>query len=194
MWHHSDWANLCFLVVGLTFMIYWFSQPKNRRPEKTVWLVLTIMLIYAAVGVASVFVGHRSVLPEPPTLFEHLQPTLLFWGLAFTMLFAPLKGFDYPVKWFIGPSMPLSEKEWDWLSRTLGVLLTLVGTVNLVIAYFGHWSDWVGFKESSYILFILIGLTRFNFIWSVIFEQGGPILYKKYKAFRQNRKKTKGIP
>ncbi|NDU80267.1 MAG: hypothetical protein G3I11_02805 [Ferrovum sp.] len=194
MLHHSDWANLCFLVVGLSLVIYWFSQSKKRRPEKTVWLVLTVMLIYATVGLVSVFVVHRSVAPEPPTLFEYLQPTLLFWGLAFTMLFAPLKGFDYPVKWFVGPSMPLSDKEWDWLSRTLGVILAVVGTVNLVVAYFGLLVDWVGFKQSSYIMFLLLALTRFNFIWSVIFEQGGPILYKKYKAFRQKRKKTKGIP
>lgn len=194
MWHHSDWANLCFLVVGSVLMLYWLTKPKGQRPEKTILLVLTFMLTYSGIGFISVFVVHRSIAPEPPTLFEHLQPTLLFWGMAFMFLVAPRKGFGYPIKWLVGPSLPITDKEWDLLSRTLGVLFIIIGSVNLVVFYVGLRTDWVGFKESTYILFILITLTRFNFIWSVIFEQGIPILYRKYNNFWKNRKPPKANP
>ena len=194
MLHHSDYANVCFLVVGLSWIIYGYTLSKAHRPEKTVLLVLAVILIYAVIGFVSVFVVHRSVSHEPPTLFEHLQPTLMFWGLGLTCIVAPLKGFDYPVKWLVGPSLPISDKEWDLLSRTLGSIFIIMGLANWVVSYVGHRADWVGFKESTYIFFMLMALTRFNFVWSVIFEQGFPMLHKKYKNLRQNRKNRKGTP
>lgn len=121
--------------VGITF-------AKGKRPEVMHWISLGIIVVF---GSLTIWLHNE--------MFIKWKPTILYWVFATILVFGTLTGKNFMIK-LMGKSIQLPMRAWDAMQKAWIVFFSLVGGLNLVVAYLFETATWVNFK-----LFGLLGLT-----------------------------------
>lgn len=118
------------------------TLAKGKRPEVMHWISLGIIVVF---GSLTIWLHNE--------MFIKWKPTILYWVFAAILVFGTLTGKNFMIK-LIGKSIQLPMRAWDAMQKAWIVFFSLVGGLNLVVAYLFETATWVNFK-----LFGLLGLT-----------------------------------
>ncbi|MBO5657951.1 MAG: septation protein A [Duodenibacillus sp.] len=118
------------------------TLAKGKRPEVMHWISLGIIVVF---GSLTIWLHNE--------MFIKWKPTILYWVFATILVFGTLTGKNFMIK-LMGKSIQLPMRAWDAMQKAWIVFFSLVGALNLVVAYLFETATWVNFK-----LFGLLGLT-----------------------------------
>lgn len=118
------------------------TLAKGKRPEVMHWISLGIIVVF---GSLTIWLHNE--------MFIKWKPTILYWVFAAILVFGTLTGKNFMIK-LMGKSIQLPMRAWDAMQKAWIVFFSLVGGLNLVVAYLFETATWVNFK-----LFGLLGLT-----------------------------------
>lgn len=118
------------------------TLAKGKRPEVMHWISLGIIVVF---GSLTIWLHNE--------MFIKWKPTILYWVFAAILVFGTLTGKNFMIK-LMGKSIQLPMRAWDAMQKAWIVFFSLVGGLNLVVAYLCETATWVNFK-----LFGLLGLT-----------------------------------
>ena len=115
----------------------------RRHPvDNMLWVSLVIIVLF---GGATIYFHDEH--------FIKLKPTVLYWCFALVLLASPLILKKNLMKAMMGQQLSLPENIWSRLNLAWGLFFTLMGALNLYIAFSFPLDFWVNFK-----LFGFLGL------------------------------------
>ena len=115
----------------------------RRKPvDNMLWVSLVIIVLF---GGATIYFHDEH--------FIKLKPTVLYWCFALVLLASPIVLKKNLMKSMMGKQLSLPEPAWSKLSLAWGAFFTLMGALNLYIAFSFPLEFWVNFK-----LFGFLGL------------------------------------
>ncbi len=118
------------------------------------WLMTKkINKIYAASTVLVLALGGATLVFRNPT-FLYWKPTVLNWLIAIVFLGSQWIGDKTVVQRMLGNAAELSANQWVRLNQIWVVFFSIVGGINIYVAYNFSEAFWVKFK-----LFGMLGLT-----------------------------------
>jgi intracellular septation protein len=135
-------------IIASFLQIGWMLL-KRKKVEPMMW---------ASLGIIAVFGGATIVLHNET--FIKWKPSILYWLIG-TFLIAGQVFFNKNgMKALMGKQMTLPEKTWDVVNVSWGIFFTLLGCVNLVVAYNVSTDTWVNFK--------LFGIMGCIFVFAIV--------------------------
>jgi intracellular septation protein len=130
-----------------------FMYLKNKRVEK---IQLVTFLIVLVLGGASLIFQNE--------MFFKWKPSVIYWALAIAIVAAQAIRHQSSLQTFLAQSIELPVRIWYQLDYVWAGFFTLLGALNIVIAYHFPTSVWVYFKLFGtlgfFVLFIL-----FQMLW-----------------------------
>ena len=115
----------------------------RRKPvDNMLWVSLVIIVLF---GGATIYFHDEQ--------FIKLKPTVLYWCFALVLLASPLLLKKNLIKAMMGKQLSLPENVWSRLNLAWGLFFSLMGALNLYIAFSFPLDFWVNFK-----LFGFLGL------------------------------------
>ena len=151
-------ATAAFIVTAsIQIVYYWFV---HRRIEK---LPLLSFILGVVLGSATLFFHNE--------LFIKWKPTVIYWVLGIVFAGSQWIGKTTLLQTMVGTKIELPKTIWFRLNLSWAVFFSLMGALNLYVAYHFNTNTWVDFK-----LFGMLGLT----LLFVIFQ--GFCLSKHIKA------------
>jgi len=115
----------------------------RRKPvDNMLWVSLVIIVLF---GGATIYFHDEQ--------FIKLKPTVLYWCFALVLLASPLLLKKNLMKALMGKQLSLPENVWSRLNLAWGLFFSLMGGLNLYIAFSFPLAFWVNFK-----LFGFLGL------------------------------------
>jgi intracellular septation protein len=166
-------------LIGLALLLAWRWRPRHP-PEPAVWILLAC---YVLLGAWALCFGAYLGVDREPAGLQVWKPTIVYWLLALVLLLAPPLGLGLPVKAILGTYFAFSSKEWRWLNRGFAILFTAIGSVNLLVAFTGSESEWIGFKYACMVNVLIIILLRLSFVWVDLAGRVGALLYTRAKSY-----------
>lgn len=174
-------AAIVTVLVGATLLVCWRWRARQGL-ERGVRILLAM---YGLFGVWALWFGWYAAPGREPAVFVLCKPTLLYWSLSAILLVAPPLGWGYPVKAIFGTYFVFSSREWRWINLGFALLCTVLGILNLVIAFAYTRDDWEGFKWSCMVNVLAVFLLRLTFVWVDTFVRSVVFLHGRVKAFFQ---------
>lgn len=147
-------ATLVAMVASVG-QIAWVKL-RGHKIETMMWVSLGLIFV---LGVATLLLHDER--------FIKWKATALYWIFAVIIFGAPLFGRNV-IKSMMAPQIDLPDHVWGRLNFSWGVFFTVVGVVNLYVAYNFSTETWVNFK-----LFGIIGLM-------LVFMVGQGMILTKY--------------
>ncbi|MEY3721611.1 MAG: intracellular septation protein [Pseudomonadota bacterium] len=115
----------------------------RRKPvDNMLWVSLVIIVLF---GGATIYFHDEQ--------FIKLKPTVLYWCFALVLLGSPLLLKKNLMKAMMGKQLSLPDNVWSRLNLAWGLFFSLMGALNLYIAFSFPLDFWVNFK-----LFGFLGL------------------------------------
>jgi len=132
------------LMVSAVVQVGW-SWFRHRRVDTLYWVTLGLTLT----------LGGATLLLQDET-FIKWKPTVVNWLFAAAFLISQYVGSKPILQRMMANNITLPDAIWTRLNWSWITFFTIIGAVNLYVAFSGHFSDdaWVNFK-----LFGLMGLT-----------------------------------
>lgn len=118
------------------------TLAKGKRPEVMHWISLGIIVVFGSLTLWL----HND-------MFIKWKPTILYWVFATILTYGTLSGKNFMIK-LMGKSVQLPMSAWDTMQKAWIAFFSVVGALNLIVAYTFETATWVNFK-----LFGLLGLT-----------------------------------
>lgn len=130
-----------------------FLYLKNKRVEK---IQVVTFLVVAILGGASLVFQNE--------LFFKWKPSVVYWALALTIVGAQVIRHKPSLESLLAQTLSLPTKVWYHLDYVWASFLTLLGAVNILVAYHYPTSVWVYFKLfgtlGAFVVFIV-----FQMVW-----------------------------
>ena len=134
-------ATAVTMAISCAQLAYvWF---KHKKLDKTLLFTLVTILI---LGSATLILHDE--------LFIKWKPTVLYWSLATFIVVRYILGYGSSLQAFLQDKILLDTNVWKNIDIAVATFLTLLGVLNLTIAYNFDTNTWVYFK-----LFGSLGLT-----------------------------------
>ena len=134
-------ATMAAMLASLVQVtLFWMKQ---RRFE--VMHIITLLTILVLGGATLIF--HNE-------LFIKWKPTAINWVFALILLCSQFIGHKNIIQKLLEKNVTLPNKIWSRLNMSWVVFLTLMGAINIYVAYHYKTDTWVNFK-----LFGVLGLT-----------------------------------
>jgi intracellular septation protein len=154
------------VTMGASLVQIIFSWVWYRKVDALLWISFILIIILGS----ATLVFHDQ-------LFIYWKPTALYWIMAISMvLLKAIKGINL-IKKLMGTQLTLPEPTWTRLNLAWALFFTVLGGLNLLIAFNFSQTFWVNFK--------LFGTTGLTLIFIVI----QTILLSKY--IREDKPKVK---
>ena len=145
------------VAIGATFAQIGWVWFRHRKVDKMLWVSMAIITVF----------GGATLLLHDET-FIKWKPTILYWLFASVLLISQIAFRKNLIKAMMGKQMDLPEKIWHRLNLGWATFFTVVGFVNLYVAFNFSTDTWVNFK-----LFGILGLM-------LVFVLGQGVLLAKY--------------
>ena len=133
-------TGVLMAVMPVVLVLQWLLTRKVNR-------------IYAASTALVLVLGGATLAFRNPT-FLYWKPTVLNWLIAIVFLGSQWIGDKTIVQRMLGTAAELSPSQWIRLNQLWVVFFTIVGGINLYVAYNFSEAFWVKFK-----LFGMLGIT-----------------------------------
>jgi intracellular septation protein len=101
-------------------------------------------MAWISFGLIVVFGGATLILHDET--FIKWKPTVLYWLFASVLWIGPRLLGKNPIAMLLGKELHLSEAIWTKVNNSWAVLFSLLGVLNLVIAYNFDTTTWATFK------------------------------------------------
>lgn len=134
-------ATAVAMVASITQMawLWWRERHLDFMQISTLMLILLL--------------GGATLLFKNP-LFIKWKPTAVYWLFALSFALSQYLGKASILKKAMGQQLKLPDKVWAKLNTSWVSFFTLLGTLNIIVAYHASENTWVNFK-----LFGMTGLT-----------------------------------
>lgn len=148
-------------IIASVAQILWVKL-RGHKVETMLWVSLGIIVVF---GGATLWLQDES--------FIKWKPTVLYWVFASTIFGAALFGRNL-IRGLMNTQLELPEVAWSRLNLSWGAFFTLMGLVNLWVAFNYSTDAWVNFK-----LFGSMGLM-------LVFVIGQGMMLSKYMDKEEN--------
>ena len=146
-WSHTfDGIFSATAVLIISSVMSWLfaSLWKKKNDHRLMWMTLAIVVF----GAATLILRDQRFIQWKPTVFN--------WVLAIVFLGSHFMGQLTVLQRLLGGQLSLPQKIWTRLSAVWIGNFTLVGALNIVVAYQYEESFWVAYKLYSSIGFTLL--------------------------------------
>jgi len=121
-------------IVATFGQIGWLKM-RGRKVDTMMWVSLGIIVVF----------GGATLLLHDET-FIKWKPTVLYWFFAGSLAGANLFLKKNIIKGLLGEQMQLPEQAWNRLNWSWAAFFTLMGALNLYVAFNYPLDTWVNFK------------------------------------------------
>lgn len=122
------------VIVATALQILWL-KVRGQKVEPMLWISLGLV---TALGGATIYFHSES--------FIKWKPTLLYWAMGSALLFGQLVLKKNGIKALMGAQMTLPDSVWRTVNFSWVAFFTLMGFLNLWVAFNFSTAAWVNFK------------------------------------------------
>jgi intracellular septation protein len=122
------------VIVATLAQVAWLKFRK-QKVESMLWVSLVLVTL---LGGATIWFHNEN--------FIKWKPTGLYWAMALAFLLSPLFTGKHLLKVLLGEQLALPERIWRQLGWAWAAFFTLMGVLNLWVAFSFETSTWVSFK------------------------------------------------
>ena len=126
-------ATLVVIVATLAQVL--LLKLQRRKVDTMLWVSLALVVV---LGGLTVWFHNET--------FIKWKPSLLYWAMALALLLAPLLAGRNLLRVLLGPQIELPDAIWSRLNIAWVAFFTLMGALNLWVAYSFDTDTWVNFK------------------------------------------------
>lgn len=142
------------VAIAANVVLIGWVMASGRRVEPMQWLGLALIVVF----------GGATIILHNPT-FIKWKPTILYWAFAVVLAFGQLVLRKNLVKAAIGKQLELPEQAWRVMAWSWTGFFTVMGGLNLWVAYNFSESTWATFKVFGiFALVIVFGLGQALFM------------------------------
>lgn len=141
----SDIYTATGVAIAATIVQIGWAYFVRRKIEPMMWFTLAVVLIF----------GTLTLVLHNPT-FIKWKPTVLYWGMAAGIAISLLFFGRNPLRSMLGTQLELPATVWTRLTWSWIGFFTVMGTLNLIVAYQFSERTWVNFKAFGGIALMLI--------------------------------------
>lgn len=123
------------VAIAATFGQIGWLKMRGRKVDTMMWVSLGIIVVF----------GGATLLLHDET-FIKWKPTVLYWFFAASLAVANLILKKNIIKGLLGEQMQLPEQAWTRLNWSWTAFFTLMGALNLYVAFNYPLDTWVNFK------------------------------------------------
>jgi intracellular septation protein len=116
----------------------------KANDKRLMWMTLAVVVF----GSATLILRDQRFIQWKPTVFN--------WGLALVFLASQFFGEKNLLQRLMGQQLTLPQRIWGYLNALWIANFTLVGTLNIVVAYRFEEAFWVSYKLYSSVGFTLL--------------------------------------
>jgi intracellular septation protein len=130
------------VAILATFGQIGWLKLRGRKVDLMLWVSLAIILLF---GGATLFLHDET--------FIKWKPTVLYWLFASVLALSPILFGKNPIRAMMKSQIDLPDRAWTLLNLSWALFFTIVGALNLWVAFRFSTDVWVNFK-----LFGVMGL------------------------------------
>lgn len=123
------------VAIMATFAQVGWLLGRGKKVDVMLWISLAIIVVF----------GGATLIFHNPT-FIKWKPTVLYWLFASTLLGSALLLRKNLIRKLLGEQLTLPDHVWSQLNGAWIAFFTLMGLVNLYVAYSFSEDAWVSFK------------------------------------------------
>ncbi len=123
------------VAIAATFGQIGWLKMRGRKVDTMMWVSLGIIVVF----------GGATLLLHDET-FIKWKPTVLYWFFAASLAGANLFLKKNIIKGLLGEQMQLPDQAWNRLNWSWTAFFTLMGVLNLYVAFNYPLDTWVNFK------------------------------------------------
>jgi intracellular septation protein len=120
------------------------SMVDRRNDKRLMWMALAVVIF----GSATLILRDQRFIQWKPTVFN--------WGLAVVFLTSQFFGEKNLLERLMGQQLTLPQRAWGYLNALWIANFTLVGALNIFVAYRFEEAFWVSYKLYSSVGFTLL--------------------------------------
>ena len=146
-WSHTfDGIFSATAVLMVSSVLVWLvsSMISKANDKRLMWMTLAVVVF----GSATLILRDQRFIQWKPTVFN--------WGLALVFLASQFFGEKNLLQRLMGQQLTLPQRIWGYLNALWIANFTLVGTLNIVVAYRFEEAFWVSYKLYSSVGFTLL--------------------------------------
>ena len=136
------------VAIVVTLLQVFYDYFKNKKIDK--------MLLFN--GATITILGGLTIIFQDKT-FIMWKPSVIYWILSAALIISDKIFSKNLIKKALGGQITLQEKYWTGLSMATSAFFTLLGFVNLYVAFNYNENTWVNFK--------LFGITGLLFVYMI---------------------------
>jgi intracellular septation protein len=123
------------VAIAATFVQIGWVWFRHRKVDKMLWVSLGLI----------VFFGGATLILRDPT-FIKWKPTVLYWLFATVLLVSPIFFGKNLIRKMLEEQLALPEALWQRLNLSWVAFFSVMGVLNLYVAFNYSEADWVNFK------------------------------------------------
>lgn len=146
-WSHTfDGIFSATAVLMASSVVVWLigSMLDRRNDKRLMWMALAVVIF----GSATLILRDQRFIQWKPTVFN--------WGLAVVFLTYQFFGEKNLLERLMGQQLTLPQRAWGYLNALWIANFTLVGALNIFVAYRFEEAFWVSYKLYSSVGFTLL--------------------------------------
>lgn len=146
-WSHTfDGIFSATAVLMASSVVVWLigSMLDRRNDKRLMWMALAVVIF----GSATLILRDQRFIQWKPTVFN--------WGLAVVFLTSQFFGEKNLLERLMGQQLTLPQRAWGYLNALWIANFTLVGALNIFVAYRFEEAFWVSYKLYSSVGFTLL--------------------------------------
>lgn len=146
-WSHTfDGIFSATAVLMASSVVVWLigSMVDRRNDKRLMWMALAVVIF----GSATLILRDQRFIQWKPTVFN--------WGLAVVFLTSQFFGEKNLLERLMGQQLTLPQRAWGYLNALWIANFTLVGALNIFVAYRFEEAFWVSYKLYSSVGFTLL--------------------------------------
>lgn len=146
-WSHTfDGIFSATAVLMASSVLVWLigSMVDRRNDKRLMWMALAVVIF----GSATLILRDQRFIQWKPTVFN--------WGLAVVFLTSQFFGEKNLLERLMGQQLTLPQRAWGYLNALWIANFTLVGALNIFVAYRFEEAFWVSYKLYSSVGFTLL--------------------------------------
>lgn len=129
-------------IAASVLQIAWLLGTR-RRVDPTAWIGFGVITVF---GGLTLWSHQHNLLGIEPTVFIRWKPTVLYWIFALILFLGPLLLKRNPLRALLDKQLHLPDSIWGKLNMAWALFFTLLGALNLYVAFHYPESVWVQFK------------------------------------------------
>jgi intracellular septation protein len=132
------------VAIGASLIQVGWSYFRHRKVEPMLWISMAVLMVFGG----STILLHNE-------LFIKWKPTILYWIFAAALIIAHISFKKNLIKALLGTQITVPDPLWNKLNFAWAGFFTIIGFVNLYVAYHYSTSAWVNFKLFGIMGFML---------------------------------------